>query len=110
MKTLRWIVAMAGVIAASVAIVALPTDSPRGPATAGRQELDEGETQWHDADWHVLRSTVRWAEAAQVDTLPFGEAVVAIGRRFVGYPLQSPGRSRSTAANAWSSTSARWTA
>lgn len=88
MKPLRWIVAVAGLVAAGVAIVGLPTDQPLGPATAGPSELAEGEAGWRDADWDALRSTVRWAEAARVDTLPFGEAVAEIGRRFVGTPYE----------------------
>lgn len=88
MKPLRWIVAVAGLIAAGVAIVWLPTDDPLGPATAGPSELTDREGRWRDADWNVLQSTVRWATAEGVDTVPFGEAVTRIGRRFVGTPYE----------------------
>ena len=85
MNILRWVVALAGILAAAVAIVGLPLDDPLGPATAGPSELaTEQEGRWDAEDWNVFQSTVRWAQVARIDTLSFGDAVAAVGRRFVG--------------------------
>jgi hypothetical protein len=85
MSTLRWIVALLGVVAAAVAIVGLPLDDPLGPTTAGPSELEEATVgAWSPDDWAVFRATVEWGQGARIDTLPFGEAVAAVGRRFVG--------------------------
>lgn len=85
MNVLRWIVALIGVIAAAVAIVGLPLDDPLGPTTAGPSELEEAQVgDWAPEDWTVFQTTVRWGQEARLDTLPFGDAVAAVGRRFVG--------------------------
>lgn len=85
MTILRWGVAVIGIVAAAVAIVGLPLDDPLGPATAGPSELDEVTTgDWSTADWDVFQGTVRWGQVARIDTLSFGDAVAAVGRRFVG--------------------------
>ncbi len=85
MNVLRWIVALIGVIAAAVAIVGLPLDDPLGPTTAGPSELEEAQVgAWTPEDWSVFQATVRWGQEARLDTLPFGDAVAAVGRRFVG--------------------------
>ena len=85
MTVLRWIVAVLGVAAAAVAIVGLPLDDPLGPTTAGPSELEEAAVgDWSTADWNVFQSTVRWGQEARLDTLSFGDAVAAVGRRFVG--------------------------
>jgi hypothetical protein len=84
-RVLRWSVAVIGIVAAAVAIVGLPLDDPLGPATAGPSELEEATTgDWSAEDWNVLQSTVRWGQVARIDTLSFGDAVAAVGRRFVG--------------------------
>ncbi|MEX2467351.1 MAG: N-acetylmuramoyl-L-alanine amidase-like domain-containing protein [Gemmatimonadota bacterium] len=85
MTILRWVVAVLGIVAAAIAIIGLPVDSPVGPATAGPSELAEpAEGRWSQADWETFQSTVRWGQVAQIDTLEFGDAVAAVGRRFVG--------------------------
>jgi hypothetical protein len=85
MTSIRWIVALLGVVAAAVAIVGLPLDDPLGPTTAGPSELEEAvEGTWTPGDWAVFRSAVEWGQEARIDTLSFGDAVGAVGRRFVG--------------------------
>lgn len=84
MTILRWTVAVIGIVAAAVAIVGLPLDDPLGPAVAGPSELAEPEGGWSQEDWNVFQSTVRWGQVARIDTLSFGDAVAAVGRRFVG--------------------------
>lgn len=85
MTILRWSVAVLGIVAAAVAIVGLPLDDPLGPATAGPSELNEANAgNWTTDDWNVFQSTVRWGQVARIDTLSFGDAVAAVGRRFVG--------------------------
>lgn len=51
---------------------------------------------WLDEDWAIFESTVRAAAQAGLDTVPFGDAIVAIGRTFVGTAyepgtLEAPG-------------------
>jgi hypothetical protein len=78
-------VAIVGLVAAAVAIMGLPIDDPPGPATAGPSELvPVGTGRWSDADWRIFDQTVRWATEHRVDTLSFGEAVAAVGQRFLG--------------------------
>jgi len=84
MTTLRWIVALTGIVAAWVAIVGLPLDDPLGPSTAGPSEIVRQAGAWADDDWNAFEATVRWGRSARVDTLAFGEAVAAVGLRFVG--------------------------
>ena len=85
MTTLRWIVAILGILAAGIAIVGLPLDDPLGPATAGPSELSQPtDGRWDAEDWNVFQNTVRWGQEARIDTLAFGDAVAAVGRRFVG--------------------------
>lgn len=85
MTILRWSVAVIGIVAAAVAIVGLPLDDPLGPATAGPSELEVAAAgDWTAEDWNVFQSTVRWGQVARIDTLSFGNAVAAVGRRFVG--------------------------
>lgn len=43
-----------------------------------------------DEDWQILLSTVSWAREQGLDTLPMGETVAGVGRRFVGRPY-TPG-------------------
>lgn len=43
-----------------------------------------------EEDWRVLLATVSWAREQGLDTLPMGETVAAVGRRFVGRPY-TPG-------------------
>jgi len=54
---------------------------------------------WHDADWRVLDSKVRWAIAHRLDTLPIGMAIARLGETFVGTTytpgtLEAPGPER----------------
>jgi N-acetylmuramoyl-L-alanine amidase-like len=39
---------------------------------------------WADEDWAVFEGSVRWALEERLDTLPLGQAMVALGRSFVG--------------------------
>lgn len=84
MTTLRWIVALTGVVAAWIAIVGLPLDDPLGPTTAGPSEIVLQEGAWADEDWVLFETAARWARTERVDTLAFGEAVATVGRYFVG--------------------------
>ena len=85
MNRLRWVVAIAGILAAAVAIVGLPRDQPLGPATEGPSELGSVQSgRWLAEDWNIFRNTVQWASDAGIDTLAFGDAIATVGRRFVG--------------------------
>jgi len=85
MRTARVVVAVAGLVAAGLAVLFLPTDRPVGPVLEGPSELEvQDEGRWSDGDWQVFAGAVRRALEARVDTLPFGEAVAAVGRGFVG--------------------------
>lgn len=58
-----------------------------------------GSSSWTREDWEVLDATARWAWREGVDTLPVGERIATIGRRFVGNPyvprtLDPPGPER----------------
>jgi hypothetical protein len=39
-------------------------------------------------DWEIFRERMTWAYEQGVDTLPIGDAMVTIGRRFVGTPYE----------------------
>ncbi|MDH5588405.1 MAG: DUF1460 domain-containing protein [Gemmatimonadota bacterium] len=41
---------------------------------------------WSDLDWDAFSSRVRWALDQGLDTVPLGEAMVRMGRTFVGTP------------------------
>ena len=85
MNRLRLVVALAGILAAAVAIVGLPRDQPLGPATEGPSELASNQSgRWLAEDWDIFWSTVRWASEERIDTLAFGDAIATVGRRFVG--------------------------
>ena len=58
-----------------------PHRLPADPSGAAGQTVS-----WADEDWEVFDSTVRWALAARLDTLPLGELMAEIGRSFVGTP------------------------
>ena len=48
-------------------------------------DSDSNSPGWDDADWDVLNRRMAWADGAGLDTLPFGSAVAAMGRTFVGW-------------------------
>jgi hypothetical protein len=70
---------------------------PGGPAAPPPAEVPTaGPT---DRDLQVFDGTMAWARAERLDTLPIGEIIVRIGRRFVGAPyrpglLEVPGPER----------------
>ncbi len=49
---------------------------------AGRSEAAQ------EVDWDILHDRLAWAYESGLDTIPIGEAVVALGRSFVGTPYQ----------------------
>ncbi|HSH46223.1 MAG TPA: N-acetylmuramoyl-L-alanine amidase-like domain-containing protein [Longimicrobiales bacterium] len=76
-----------------------------GPAAPGDStELDpdarvQGEVVYTPEDVEIFRETMEWARQERLDTLEMGEAMVRIGRRFVGDPytpylLDPPGPER----------------
>lgn len=85
MGLIRVVVAMLGVAAAVWALLIVPLDDPIGPAVAGPSELEQPSTgSWADEDWEIFRVAVVRAAEQGLDTVPFGDAVAAVGRSFVG--------------------------
>ena len=53
-------------------------------------------TVWTERDWQILVEKVEWADAQGLDAMPWGEAMAALGRTFVGTTyipgtLEAPG-------------------
>ena len=70
-----------------------------GPGALTTGDTVPGHPSWTEQDWAVLEEVVTWARRRRVDTLPVGERVAAVGRRFVGAPyvprtLDPPGPER----------------
>ena len=56
-------------------------------------------TPWTLGDWKVLDEKIRWAAGRRLDTLELGDAIAAMGSRFVGATyrpgtLEAPGPER----------------
>lgn len=105
----------AGVVDTTAAPAALPESTlvraapgsgvvggPAAPRTLQRVDPEaviRGDVVYDPRDLEIFRETVRWARAAGVDTLPIGDIIVRVGRRFVGDPytphtLDLPGPER----------------
>jgi hypothetical protein len=78
--------AIAEVAPGSGAASAAEAGSGSDAASAAAQPAPGGPLAWDDADWDVFSRTAHWALDHGVDALALGDAVVAIGRTFVGTP------------------------
>lgn len=81
------------------------TGALAGPAAPGPLErmdsaaVVRGDVVYEPRDIEIFRETVAWARAEAVDTMPIGQIIVRVGRRFVGSPytphtLDLPGPER----------------
>jgi len=83
-RIVRYRALLGPVVVVLIAVAAMlwsPIRPQRPPVVA---ESGLGIPTWNDEDWEVFEQTVRWAARQQVDTLPMGDAMAAIGRTFVG--------------------------
>lgn len=86
------LIALIGLLIAAGAYVLRSDDfagDVEGAATRSAMTENAGadvSASWDDVDWDIFVGTVRWALDHDVDGLPLGKAVVAIGRTFVGTP------------------------
>lgn len=91
--TARTPAALAALLAglAAACAPARPSATPARPAGVAIADTPE--------DSAIFARTIEWARAERVDTLPFGDMIAAIGRRFLGAPyvagsLDPPGPER----------------